>query len=184
MAEQANFLNAALSQDKAERAEAVLGRVRMQKKDPKFADQKAADAWKNSRGGWNAYLGSSNHGPSDLADQLKAIRQLRGSPELALAYLEHVELQLHRFASAKMQLARAQARLGKQQVDLEAVAVELDPIAAADGPLAKEVEAFRELLGVLPPGARETWSRRLDLLRRDYGPDGHLAWTIRELRDK
>jgi hypothetical protein len=183
MSEQANFLLAGLSQDQAERAEVVVGRLRIQKRDPKVAEKKAFDAWKNAESGWDRYVHQSNLGPSTLPDQLKEIRKLRDYPELALAWLEHVELQLHRYASAKMQLARAQARLGKQ-VDLEPVAVELDPIAAADGPLAKEVEAFRELVRELPPEVRETWSKRLDLLRRDYGPDGYLAWTIREIRDK
>ena len=182
MAEQADFLFAGLSEDKAERAEALAQHQRQLGKDTKTLDRNAAGAWKNARSGWIRYIDRGNPGPTTLPAQLDAIRRMRDFPEAALAALEHLQFDLHRYASARLQLARAQARLGVDVgPDLDALVAELESIARTDGPLAKEVEAVRDL--PLPPPLREPIRRRVDLLRRDFGDGGTFAWTIREVRD-
>ena len=184
MTEQSNYLLAGLSQDKAERAETLVRNQRRLGKEPKVLEKKAVDAWKNARSGWNRYVERANLGPTSLATQLEAMRRIRGSTEPALAALEHLQFEVHRYASARLQLARAQARLGgAARADLDAVFAELEPIAKSDGPLAKEVDAFGDQLALLPPPVREPFGRRLELLRRDFGANGTFTWTLREIRD-
>jgi hypothetical protein len=181
MSEQADFLFAGLSEDRAERAEALAQHQRQLGKDTKTLDRNATDAWKNARSGWTRYVDRGNLGPTTLPAQLDAVRQMRNVPEPALASLENLQLELHRYASARLQLAQAQSRLGVDVgPELDALIAELEPISRTDGPLAKEGEAFRYI--ELPPAVRESFNRRLDLLRRDFGTDGYFAWTIREVR--
>jgi hypothetical protein len=182
--EQANFLLAGLSQDKAERAEALARNKRRLRKGSKGLDKNAAAAWRKASSGWTRYIDRSNLGPKSLPAQLDALRRMRGSPEMALATLEHLQLEMHRYASARMQLARARSRTGGDGgPDLDVLLAELEPIARTDGPLAKEVEAFRDLFAPLPPPQRDQLRQRLDLLRRDFGEGGYFAWTLREVRD-
>ena len=184
MAEQANFLLAGLSQDKAERAETLAQFQRRQRKETKMLDRNATDAWKNARSGWTRYVDRSNLGPTSLAAQLDALHRVRNSPEMALASLEHLQLEVHRYASARLQLARARSCVGGDVgPELDAVIAELEPIARTDGPLAREADTVGDQLALLPPPLREPFQRRLNFLRRDFGDDGYLAWTIREIRD-
>jgi hypothetical protein len=183
MTEQSNYLLAGLSQDKAERAEALVQNQRRLGKESKALQKNAVDAWKNARSGWTRYLDRGNLGPKTLSVQIEAARRLRASPEPGLAALERLQLEMHRYTSAHLQIARAQALLGGNPADLDTVLAELEPIAKSDGPLAKEVDAFREQLALLPPPVREPYRRRLDLLRRDFGPGGSFTWTLREIRD-
>ena len=184
MGEQASFLLAGLSHDKAERAEALARNQRRLRKETKGLDKNAAEAWKKASSGWTRYIDRSNLGPKSLPGQLEAFRRLRGSPEMALATLEHLQLEMHRYASARLQLARCRSHSGGDGgPDLDIVLAELEPIARTDGPLAREIEAFRDQLAPLPPPLRDPLRQRLDLLRRDFGDDGNLTWTLREVRD-
>ena len=178
----ANYLLAGLAQDRAERAEAGLRRQASQGKETKNAARNAADAWKNARSGWNRYLERNNLGPSLVVGQLEAIRQRRqrGALDSVVAALEYLQLELHLYASARLQASRAQDRLGVKIGDSnEALAAEIRALADRDGPLAKEIEACREMTSGGTPMARHL-RRRLDYLNRDFGPAGYFDLLLRQ----
>ena len=173
----ANQLLAEISHDKAERADAILRLQRRTGKETKSAAVNARNAWVNARSAWTRYLDRYNLGPAAIPAQLQAIRLRwqREEIESALLLWENLHLELHDYVAAKLALIRALEGSGQSTaLTIDAVLAELSTLDR-DAPAAKELESCRN-------AARgEPLQRRLELLSRDWSPDGGFVWARRRI---
>lgn len=182
LSQQSSWLTARCWEEKAERAEALLQRLRGAKKPEGSAEEAARSAWNNTRANWNRYV--DRHGLGRTTEgRLQTIRDAldRGELETAVVAWERLHLDLHRSLAARKRLARAWTQLHElKKENRKQPRAALDALreAAQEASLArnhptwkKELERTAEQLRSMHP----LLAQRLDLLLRDFAPEGPLA---------
>jgi hypothetical protein len=176
----ANWLFASLSQDKAERLRQAWIVQKEAGKDNKTAATNVKNAWVNARSAWTKYLDRNNLGPNNFAlalPKLPGFLQI-GEAERALGQWEYLQRELHQYASARVELARAMEQTGQNsKAVLEQLAQELDQLLKDEG-VAKLREAALAAGVSTAPDGQNRWA----MLGRDWGPEGNLAWMLETVR--
>ena len=185
LAARSNWLFAQMCQDSAER----LGEQHLLQKE-KGQWGNAAElnsAWKNARSAWAKYLDFNNLGPSHFLASLPELRRNADSGDVVrlLTHWEHLQRDLHLYAAAKMELARATSQTGQNgSAILDELAKELTQLLADE-----TLEKTRTSIGASGlwnhPDTRERWpdaQDRWSRLMRDWGPDGNLAWMLESVK--
>lgn len=171
----ANWLFASLSQDKAERLQYAWMAQKAAGKDNKAAAGNVRNAWINARSGWTKYLDRSNLGPAHF---VTAVPKVPADAERALAQWEYLQRELHHYASARFELARAVDQIGQNANPLlDALTQELEQLLKNEALAKERATAATEVIGADPDNQRR-WS----MLMRDWGPDGAIAWMQETIR--
>jgi hypothetical protein len=165
----ANWYFASLCQDKAERLRQAGG-------NPKLV----RDAWLNARGAWTKYLDRNNLGPGIFAASIPELQRhaQRRDTERALGQWEYLHRELHHYAAARLEQARAMEQLGQDPNPvLDQLKREINQLLQ-DEALAKDRAGFAASGLLDTPGSQRRWA----LLMRDWAPDGNLAWLLETAR--
>jgi hypothetical protein len=180
------WLRAMVWQEKAERDQQIAAAATKNKS----AAANAHNAWLNTRVAWNQYLDRATPGDAARAQRLEAIRAQakRGGPGPAYAasLLEEMHRDLHRDAAARIEHARATYFLDGAKVavpPLRQLADQLDALRekGKDGTAAMAAvvaEVRQRLHG--PKAAVSV--RSLDLMDRDWTPQGNVYWVGQQIR--
>jgi hypothetical protein len=178
------WLRAMLWQDKAERDQVLAGA----KGAPKGAAINARNAWLNTGVAWDQYLDRADLSPAARTRRLEAVRALakRDGPGPAYAgnLLEGLHLDLHRAFAARVSRARATSFLDGAKAavaPLRGLQQEVDALLekGKDGSPAVVAADVRQRLH--DPKAAPL-VRSLELLERDWAPQGYVDWLGRHVR--
>jgi hypothetical protein len=166
-----DYLKAAVWQEKAEKLEAQRRHLEQEGKQRPQVESAAHNAWKNTAGAWDKYLGGTGLGPTQLRQRLSRIAEQRAAePPLALLALEQLHLDLHQVFEARLERAEALARIAQTKASASLLEqIQADLLALDKEGLGKEVEQLRSVFSAQPPVAK-----RLELLSRDWTPQGHM----------
>jgi hypothetical protein len=167
-----DYLKAASWEEKAEKLEAQRRHFQAEGKRHGPVESAAHNAWKNTSGAWDMYIDRAALSPTQMGLRLQRLRGQRGDePGAALGALEQLHLELHSILDARLQRAEALARLGQTKATLGLLEqIHADLLAQEkEGALSKEVEHWRAQAAGQTPLVN-----RLDLLSRDWTPQGHF----------
>lgn len=180
LAARVNWLFALLSEDRALRLAESAALQKNADRTSKSTAVNLRNAWLNARGAWNQYLDRNNLGPTIYATSLPEIRRFldRGEFDRALNQWEYLQTELHHYAAARLGLARAMENLGQ-------------PAGSVYEDLRRELRGLietPEIATALKASAAAGIAnaidgpRRWQLLTRDWGADGTLAWLAESIR--
>jgi hypothetical protein len=141
------------------------------KNDLTIVKENTEYAWRNARAAWNKFLDRYVLIPQNLPKRLKeiALRWNPANPEYAVNLWEQLHLDLHITLDARLRLAEAQAHLQSSTSGLRELLSDLDAFQKSDLP--KTLAQFQEYARAVPPVAL-----RLELLQRDWQPNGNIHW--------
>jgi hypothetical protein len=169
-------LKAACWEDKAAKLQVQWDERRQAGKELRGIKDDAQSAWRNTRSAWANFLDRADVNPSQVRSRLEPIAFLwnQGQKELALGLWDQLHLDVHRALEARVRLAEANHRLGQTPLAKAALAKLRDDVAALT-----QQEQPRKLLQECLDQVRDqptgTHAKRLELLARDWTPDGTLA---------
>ncbi len=183
---------AAVSHEKAERAEAVL---RAQAKPNDAAVTRAREGWIKARSAWkNFYL--DRVALEDTIDQRLEQMRSRVHPiapapleqlDLRISLLETLHLDVQRCFNARVRLAECLAHTDADGVKaasayLEKTRREIEQVEAK-GLLRDEIKSLQNALPrvAMPDAVRAMFQRRLDLLSRDWSQQGSYFWLKQQI---
>jgi hypothetical protein len=136
-------------------------------------------AWKNARGAWNKFLERYLVSAKGLPERLAEIVQRwnKGDLDAALNLWEHLHLDIHITIEARSRLAEAQQRLLGSSPALQDLVADVD--ALQKSALPKTLNECTEKARANP-----VLARRLELLARDWGPQGNMHWLREAARGR
>jgi len=183
------WLRAQLWQDKAERDQAIADRAGA---DNKAAAGNAKSAWFNAKVNWQIYLDKGGLGPTGRARRLEMIEVLLKSPAEergpthALRQIMAMHVELHQYFAASINRARALHYEGNEAAIgvLQTLDNDLGDLLEKKGPggepeLKSEVS---KVLAALQGPERDMSASSVELLQRDWAPQGNVYWLKRHVR--
>jgi hypothetical protein len=176
---QVSYLAASCLHEKAAQLQANLDFLTSTGKDVAIVKENADFAWRNARRAWGSYLDHYALFAPIVPMRLKEIAQ-RWNPanvENAVSLWEQLFLDMHATFEARLRLAETQVYLKSSDSGLKELLEDLDAFQNSDLPktLAKYVEAAKA------PGQV---AKSLELLNRDWQPQGNIHWLRESVRLK
>jgi len=134
-------------------------------------------AWRNARGAWNKYLERYLLTPQSVPKRLVDIQQRwnAGDLESTLNLWEQLHLDVHTTIEARLRLSEAQQHLQGSSPALQELLADLSAFQKSDLP--KNLSEFRERVR-----ANSVAAQRLELLARDWAPQGNMHWLSETAR--
>jgi len=169
---QADGIKAACWEDRAAKLEAQSEARRQTGKQG--GSQEAISAWKNARSAWAKFHDRAALTPAQLRVRIESINAvaLQGQRDVALSLCDQLHLDLHHALHARQRLAEANRRLNQPKLAVQWFTELRDDLTALEKyeQPRKFLQDFREQVR-----GQTHQLRRVDLLLRDWTPDGHLA---------
>lgn len=183
---------ASVSQEKAERAQAIL---RAQAKPSDQAAKRASDAWIVAKSAWANFYVNRIPLETTIEQRLEQIRKRvravarsqEEELELRVSLLELLHLDIARYFNAKLRVAECLVHTHPDGVKgayayLEKTKVEIENMEKK-GLLRDEVRGMRDLLPQAPLAGpvRALYENRLELLSRDWSERGSYSWMKQQI---
>jgi len=176
LGEVVEYVRASTWEEKAEKLAAQVRHAQAAGKPARSTEESAQRAWKNAQSAWQRYCDRAALGGGQVRLRLDWVKQQRqeGKFEPALAALELLHRDLHHFHDARIQRAEALAQAGNPQAARSVLETLHGQLVALekDKALAEEVELWRR-----DTGSGHPLAKRLELLARDWTPDGNRYWV-------
>lgn len=175
LGEQVSYLSASCWQEKAALYQGHVELLRTGGQDFKAVLQRAHEAWSTAASEWNKYLYRYRLRPSGIAARLKNLRELweRGEIEMAVGRWQLLHQEIHGSLEAQVRLGKSQSYLddGKAAaLHYQGVLEDIDMLQNSE--IAKDL---KDCLGKIRDLPQRSLATQLELLSRDWGPQGHLA---------
>ncbi len=176
---QVSYLAASCLHEKAAQLQANLDFLASAGKNVAIVKENADFAWRDARGAWTKYLDRYALFPQNIPKRLKeiALRWNPGNVDNAVSLWEQLMLDMHATFEARLLLAETQVYLKSSDSGLQELLEELDAYQNSELPktLAKYVENAK---------ANGQVAKSLELLNRDWQPQGNIYWLRESLRLK
>lgn len=182
---QAEAIKAACWEEKAAKLEAQAHERQRAGKDSARLRADVQSAWKNTHSGWGKFLYRGDVPLAQVHQRLAAIstQWQQGQHAMAIGLAEELHLDLHRALEARARQAEASWRLGAKasaRAALTKLRDDLTTLEKLDEPRKLLQQWLDEMRG---KPAAATFVKRLDLLTRDWAPQGNLS-ALRERLDR
>lgn len=178
LANQADALKAACWEDRAAK---LAGQAEARRQAGKQGgSQETVSALKNARSAWTKLLDRADLTPVQIRSRVEDIQVMlrQGQRDLALSLSEQLQLDLHHALHARLRLAEANRHIGQANQARLAVAayVKLRDDATALQNAEQPRKFLQDFLDqVRGQSAGAHLARRVEMLLRNWAPDGHLA---------
>jgi hypothetical protein len=171
LGQQVNYLIASSLHETAAKLQATQTLLEGAGKDTTNIKVDVDFAWRNARRAWNKYLEHYLFSPQSVPKRLVEIQQRwnGGDLEYALNLWEQLHLDVHTNIEARLRLSEAQQRLQGSSPALQDLLTDLSAIQKSDLP--KNLSEFQEKVR-----ANKVAAQRLELLARDWAPQGNIHW--------
>jgi hypothetical protein len=179
LGQEVNYLVASCRHEKAAQLQAGLQAWSAAGKDAAKIQEDAEPAWKNARSEWSRYVERYQLTPATFRTRWATIVQNwdRLDRETAVSLIEQLHRDLHISLQARLRLAEAQQHLKASNSSLPSLLSDLEALQASN--VAKEMNECVDKARPTPPLAN-----RLELLARDWGPQGNLRWLTEAARQR
>jgi hypothetical protein len=179
LGQQVNYLVASCVHEKAAQLQANLTTRAGAGKDVAAVRDDAGYAWKNARGQWNKFLDRYQFSVQAVPRRLAEIGQRwnNNEREAALNLWEQLHLDIHTTIEARLRLAEAQEQVQASSPALGDLEADLEALRKSDLP--KVLNECLEKAGAAPALAQ-----RLELLARDWSPQGYVHWMRESARGR
>jgi hypothetical protein len=170
LSQQAAYLGASCWHERAAHSSANQEVLAAAGKDNAVVKAKAADQWRNARGSWNKLLDRHQFSPQSLPRRLAEISQRWNLKDFdgAVNLWEQLHLDMHSSFEARLRLGEAQLQVQQAAPALQDLLSDLDAFEKSDLP--------KHLQMIQDKAKKSPLAFRLELLARDWAPQGNIHW--------